>query len=89
MEQETEILVKLNKIEKQNEQIKKRLWWTNFFAALRLVIIIAPIILGIIYLPSIIKNLLEKYNVITSQMKLENTDLNLPQFNNLNDLFSK
>lgn len=86
---ETDILVKLSKIEEQNEKIRKRLWWVNFFAALRLVIIIAPIILGIIYLPSILKGLLEKYNEITQQMKLENTNLNLPQFNSLKDLFGK
>ncbi len=86
---EEEILVRLSKIEEQNRKIQKHLWWANFFAVLRTLFVVIPLILGIIYLPSIIKGLLEKYNEITSQMKLENVNLNLPQFNNLQDLFNK
>ena len=79
MENETEILAKLNIIEQQNKKIQKRLLMNNIFNVIRIIIIIAPIILGIIYLPPLIKNLLEKYNEIAPQLD----SLNLPDLKQL------
>ena len=79
MEKETEILAKLNIIEQQNKKIQKRLLMNNIFNVIRIIIIIAPIILGIIYLPPLIKNLLEKYNEIAPQLD----SLNLPDLKQL------
>ncbi|PIP31877.1 hypothetical protein COX24_01200 [bacterium (Candidatus Gribaldobacteria) CG23_combo_of_CG06-09_8_20_14_all_37_87_8] len=85
---EEEILVKLNKIEQQNEKIKKRLWWVNFFSALRVVFVLVPLILAVIYLPALINNLLKKYQELVPQSSLNN-NINLPDFNNWQDLFNK
>ncbi|MCG2690041.1 hypothetical protein L6252_02055 [Candidatus Parcubacteria bacterium] len=86
---EEEILVKLSKIEKQNEKIQKRLWWANFFSALRVVVVLVPLILGVIYLPALINNLLKKYQELVPQASGLNNNINLPDFNNWQDLFNK
>jgi len=78
----------LNKIEQQNEKIKKRLWWVNFFSALRVVFVLVPLILAVIYLPALINNLLKKYQELVPQSSLNN-NINLPDFNNWQDLFNK
>ncbi|MDP2950899.1 MAG: hypothetical protein Q8N55_00795 [bacterium] len=86
---EEEILVKLNKIEQQNEKIKKRLWWVNFFSALRVVFVLVPLILAVIYLPALINNLLKKYQELVPQANSLNNNINLPDFSNWQDLFNK
>jgi len=55
LDQQAEILQKLVVQNQKNERI---LNWIRVLAILRVVVIAAPIILGIIYLPSFVRNIL-------------------------------
>jgi len=49
-------------IYEQNKKIKRRLDWMIIAGYLKLLIIIAPIILALIYLPPILKDLINQYS---------------------------
>ncbi|MDO8499304.1 MAG: hypothetical protein Q7S66_01440 [bacterium] len=51
-------------IYEQNRKINRKLFWYDFMGWLRLLVVAVPLIFALIYLPPIIKNLLQKYNSI-------------------------
>ena len=51
----------LKAILKQGEKTKKYLFWLRVFGIIKLIIIITPIVLGVIYLPPFIERAIENY----------------------------
>lgn len=56
-------------IAKQTRKTEKYILWGRVLSVLRLLIIIAPIILAILYLPSFIQNSLEKIREILPEIQ--------------------
>ena len=52
----------LRAVLKQSEKTKKYLLWLKVFGIIKIIIIITPIILGVIYLPPFIQKAIDKYH---------------------------
>lgn len=48
-------------------EIKKYMRWQNFWATIRTLLIVAPIIIGFIYLPPLIKDYIVSYQSLLSR----------------------
>jgi hypothetical protein len=68
--------IKLNKeMYEMLEKVKKYMMWQRAFSFLKILIIVIPIILGIIYLPPILSEVFEQYKSILG-VGTSNVDVN-------------
>lgn len=72
----------------QNKQIKRRLTLLALGSYLRILIIVVPIILALIYLPPILRPLFEKYNSLLGGMGSVKTGAGSASLNGLLDNLS-
>lgn len=78
-------------IYEQNRRLNSKLVWSLVANWLRLCIILIPLILGILFLPNIIKNFRSKYNILTptsgqTTSSLQSVEEIIKAFNNLDPL---
>jgi len=62
-------LEKSEEVLKVSQNIKNYMRWQNIWSIIRLLVIIIPIIIGIIYLPPLIKNYIQQYKTLISGIK--------------------
>jgi len=53
-------------IYEQNRRLQNKMTWSLIIDLIRLSIIVVPLILGILFLPKVVKNYSSKYNVLNS-----------------------
>lgn len=68
-----------------SKKVKSYMMWNQIMNFLKLLVIVVPIVLGIIYLPPILKNLFSQYEEI---MGISGTGITTPNLNELLNLKS-
>ncbi len=76
----------LQKIYESTEKTRKYIMWGRVLSFIKILIIIIPIILAIIYLPPLIKNAVQPYQEL---LETSNQGKNILQNFNLNDLLKQ
>jgi len=74
------------KIYESSEKTRKYLMWNRILSFIKILIIIIPIILAIIYLPPLIQNAISPYQELLGEVQ---TGKNAVQNLNLNDLIQQ
>ena len=62
-------LEKSEEVLKVSQDIKNYMRWQNIWSIVRLLVIIIPIIIGIIYLPPLIKNYIQQYQDLYKNLR--------------------
>jgi hypothetical protein len=63
LEKNLELTEEIHKIVKS---VKKYMLWQNIFSFLKILIIVVPIVIGIIYLPPLLKDVFQQYQSLLS-----------------------
>lgn len=61
----------LQKLVEQSIRTQKTLNWLRVMGVIRIIIIVTPIVLGIIYLPSFARNIIEEYRDVMPNNTLD------------------
>jgi hypothetical protein len=82
MDEELKELIKKNiemteEILKISRKIKRNMIWQQIFGVIKVIIIVVPLVFGIIYLPTIYKNLLGMYQEMLKVPNLNTVDQNV------------
>lgn len=70
-------------IHKMTKYIKSYIIWSQVFGVLKLIIIIIPIVLGLMYLPPLLKGVMEQYQQTVGPLKGVKVDNIPPYYQNL------
>ncbi len=79
-----------SEIYKQTKYIKNYVFWAQISGVIKILLIVVPLVIGIIYLPPILKGMLNQYkSLVGMQSEIGNINLENFDINKINSLLGK